>query len=127
VIRLSRRRAATRLGAVALGSMIAVAGCSSSSSAPSGSGSGSSRSVNSQASFRKCLAKHGVTLPSGGGPGGGFPGGAPSGPPTGNSSPRARPSGFGSSSFRQAIQACGGFRGGGASGGGFPGGRAPAG
>lgn len=89
-------------GAAALASALALAGCSASSSTAPRS-TASSGTGTSQASFRKCLEQHGVSLPAGG------PG---DGPPGGGSTPHARPSGFASSSFRKAIQACGGFPGG---------------
>lgn len=99
------------LGAAALGAALAVAGCSASpASAPRSTAS--SGTGTAQASFRKCLERHGISLPAGGGPGGGFGGGAPGGAPDSGASPRPRPSGLGSSTFRKAIQACGGFRGG---------------
>jgi hypothetical protein len=83
-------------GAIALTGVLAVAGCSSSSSSGS---SGSSSSSSSQTSaFRKCLEEHGVTPPSG----------HLSGSGGGTGTPHPRPTGSGSSSFRQAMQACGG-------------------
>ncbi|MGD0556355.1 MAG: hypothetical protein ABSA93_15430 [Streptosporangiaceae bacterium] len=90
MIRLSRRSAA--IGAVALTTVLAVAGCGSSSTS-TGSSSGSS---SSKSSFEKCLEQHGVTPPSGGN----FPRGGST------ASPRPRPTGSRSSSFQQAIQAC---------------------
>jgi hypothetical protein len=84
-------------GAVALASVVAVAGCGGGSSAGSGSSSSSSKT----SSFSKCLEEHGVTPPQGAGSGG-F-GGSGSG-----ATPHARPTGSAASSFKQAIQACGG-------------------
>jgi hypothetical protein len=103
------------LGAAALASALALAGCSASSSTAPRS-TASSGTGTSQASFRKCLERHGLTLPAFGGA------------PGNNSTPHPRPRGSAPSSFRKAIQACGGFRGGGfPGGGGIPGGTAPAG
>jgi hypothetical protein len=79
------------LAAVAAAAVLAVAGCGSSSSP----GSPSSGSGTSQTSFRQCLERHGVTPPQG----------RPSG---GTGTPHPRPTGSAASSFRQAIQACGG-------------------
>jgi hypothetical protein len=96
-------------GAVALASVVAAAGCGGGSSAGTGSSSGSSSSsgTSQTSTLRKCLEQHGVTPPQGAG-GGGFGGGS-------GATPRARPTGSAASSFKQALQACGGsagFRGG---------------
>src|ERR1700761_278511 len=85
-------------GAVALASVVAVAGCGGGSSA----GTGSSSSSSQTSAFSKCLEQHGVTPSQGAGGGGGGGGGGSS------ASPQARPTGAGPSSFKQAIQACGG-------------------
>lgn len=94
------------LGAVALTAVLAAAGCGATSSSgtgtSSGSGSSSGTGTSQSSSFRKCLQQHGLALPQGGRPAGG------------SGAPRPRPTGSAASSFRQAIQACGG-------GGGFPG------
>jgi hypothetical protein len=82
-------------GAVALASVVAVAGCGGSSA-----GSGSSSSSSQSSAFRKCLEEHGVTPPQGAG--GGFGGGGS------GATPHAQPTGSAASSFKQAIQACGG-------------------
>jgi hypothetical protein len=84
------------LGAVVLTAALAAAGCGAGSSSSSGSGT----SPNS--AFRQCLERHGVTPPQGGPFGGGG----------GTGTPRPRPTGSAAGSFRQAVQACGGFRGG---------------
>jgi hypothetical protein len=95
--RYTSRPASLRvLGPVALVAAIAVAGCGTTSGSPAPSSS----ARGGTSAFRQCLEKHGVT------------------PPTGRPSsgtrhtPRA---GGAASSFRKAIQACGG-------GGGFGGG-----
>jgi hypothetical protein len=95
------------LGAVVLTAALAAAGCGAGSSSSSGSGTSPSTSQNS--AFRQCLERHGVTPPQGG-------------PFGGSGTPRPRPTGSAAGSFRQAVQACGGFRGGG-----FRGGAGPAG
>lgn len=97
----SRHGRRVMFGAVALASVVAVAGCGGSSSASTGSSSGSSTSQTS--ALRKCLEEHGVTPPQGAG-GGGFGGGS-------GATPHARPTGSAPSSFRQALQACGGSAG----------------
>jgi hypothetical protein len=91
--------------AVAVFAVATLAGCGShqastsgTGSSPGSSGSGSPRS----SSFRQCLKEHGVTAPAGGAGGGGAGGGG-----GGGGTPAAHPSGSGSSSFRQAAQACG--------------------
>jgi hypothetical protein len=86
------------LGAVVLTAALAAAGCGAGSSSSSGSGTSPNTSQNS--AFRQCLARHGVTPPQGGPFGGG-----------GTGSPRPRPTGSAAGSFRQAVQACGGFPG----------------
>jgi hypothetical protein len=82
------------LGAVALATALSVAACGG-GSASSSSTSGTAKS----SSFQKCLQEHGVTAPQGGFGGGG--GGS-------TASPHPRPTGSGASSFRAAMQACGG-------------------
>ena len=79
---------------------LAAAGCGAGSSSSSGSGTSPNTSQNS--AFRQCLERHGVTPPQGGPFGGGG----------GTGTPRPRPTGSAAGSFRQAVQACGGFRGG---------------
>jgi hypothetical protein len=98
----SRHGRRATFGAVALASVVAVAGCGGSSSASTGSSSGSGTSQTSALS--KCLEEHGVTPPQGAG-GGGFGGGGS------GATPHARPTGSAASSFRQALQACGGSAG----------------
>jgi hypothetical protein len=73
---------------------LAAAGCGTSSSS---SGSGTSQNTSQSSSFRQCLERHGVTPPQH--------------PPGGSGAPQAPPTGSASSSFRQAVQACGGFPG----------------
>jgi len=90
--------------AIAVFAVATLAGCGSHQASTSGTGSsqGSSGSGSPQSpSFRQCLKEHGVTAPAGGAGGGG------------GGTPAAHPSGSGSSSFRQAAQACGfgGYRG----------------
>ena len=97
------------LGAVVLTAALAAAGCGAGSSS---SGSGTSPNTSQNSAFRQCLERHGVTPPQGGPFGGGG----------GTGTPRPRPTGSAAGSFRQAVQACGGFRGGG-----FPGGAGSAG
>ena len=84
-----------------------TAGCSAS---PTPAASGSS-SPGSQASFRQCLQKQGVSLPQGR-------------PSAGGGQPHARPTGSAASAFQKAMKACGGH---GFPGGGFQGGGGPAG
>ncbi|HEX6451564.1 MAG TPA: hypothetical protein VF060_19130 [Trebonia sp.] len=108
MIRLSRKPAA--VGAVTTAAVLALAGCGSSSGSSSGSGSGSSSGSSQTSSFRQCLEKHGVTPPQGFGSGARSPGAT--------ASPRPRPTGSAATSFRQAMQACGGRPGGGFGGGG---------
>jgi hypothetical protein len=86
------------LGAVVLTAALAAAGCGAGSSSSSGSGTSPNTSQNS--AFRQCLERHGVTPPQGGPFGGG-----------GTGTPRPRPTGSAAGSFRQAVQACGGFPG----------------
>ena len=69
-------------------------GCSASSATPTPASSGPS-SPGSQASFRQCLQKQGVSLP-------------PGRPSAGSGQPHARPTGSAASAFRQALKACGG-------------------
>ena len=90
------------LGTVTLTTVLAVAGCGASSagSGSAGSGSGSGSGTSQSSTLKKCLEQHGVTLPQGR-PSGGATGG-------GSGTPRARPTGSTASSFRQALQACGG-------------------
>jgi hypothetical protein len=100
------------LGPLLLAGALA-AGCSASSATPSPASSGSSGSSSppSQASFRQCLQRQGVSLPQGR-------------PSAGSGQPHARPTGSAASAFRKAMKACGG---GGFPGGGFQGGGNPAG
>jgi hypothetical protein len=108
----ARRRAwLPVLGPIVLAATLA-AGCSSSSPTPAPASSGAAGS-GSNTSFRQCLQKQGVSLPSGGRPS------------PGSGQPQARPTGSAASAFRKAMQACGGGRGFG--GGGFGGGGNPAG
>jgi hypothetical protein len=101
----ARRRAwLPVLGPLLLAGTLA-AGCSASSATPTPASSSSSGS-GSQASFRQCLQRQGVSLPQGR-------------PAAGSGQPHARPTGSAASSFRKALKACGG--------GGFPGGGNPAG
>jgi hypothetical protein len=117
---LGRHRPWRVAGPVLLAAVLA-SGCSaaSSSSTPS---SGSSRPSGGagSSSFRECLAKNGVSLPSFGGSGSGQrPTAQPTARPTsGSFQPGSGPGGANSAKFRKAIQACGGF----GAGGGFPGG-----
>jgi hypothetical protein len=92
-----QRRRAIRpaiFSAVALTTVIAVAGCGGGSSAGTSSSSGTSQS----STVQKCLEEHGVTKPQGAG-GGGAGGGS-------GATPQARPTGSGSSSLKQAMEAC---------------------
>jgi hypothetical protein len=87
---LARRRAWLPLllaGALATG-------CSASGATPTPASSGSS-SPGSQASFRQCLQRQGVSLPQGR-------------PSAGTGQPQARPTGSAASAFRKAAAACGG-------------------
>jgi len=100
-------RLALALGIAALGVLMAACGSSSSGATATTSG-GSSKGATSTTAFQSCLAKHGVTLPSGFN-GGGPPSGATGGtPPSGAGG--APPSGAGgvggNSKFQKAIQAC---------------------
>ena len=107
--RPARRRAwLPVLGPLLLAGALAT-GCSASSASPTPASSGSS-GPGSQASFRQCLQRQGVSLPQGR-------------PAAGSGQPRARPTGSAASAFRKAMKACGG----GFPGGGFPGGGNPAG
>jgi hypothetical protein len=95
---LARRRAwLPVLMALLLAGALAT-GCGASSATPAPASSGSS-SPGSQASFRQCLQRQGVSLPQGR-------------PSAGSGQPQARPAGSAGSAFRKAIKACGG--------GGFP-------
>ena len=106
--RPARRRAwLPVLGPLLLAGALAT-GCSASSASPSPAASGSS-GPGSQASFRQCLQRQGVSLPQGR-------------PSAGGGQPHARPTGSAASAFRKAMKACGG---GGFPGGGFPGGGNP--
>jgi hypothetical protein len=107
--RPARRRAwLPVLGPLLLAGALA-AGCSASSASPTPASSGSP-GPGSQASFRQCLQRQGVSLPQGR-------------PAAGSGQPHARPTGSAASAFRKAIKACGGSF----PGGGFPGGGNPAG
>ena len=91
---LARRRAwLPVLGPLLLAGALAT-GCSASSATPTPASSGSS-SPGSQASFRQCLQRQGVSLPQGR-------------PSAGSGQPQARPTGSAASAFRQALKACGG-------------------
>jgi hypothetical protein len=91
---LTRRRAwLPVLGPLLLAGALAT-GCSASSAAPTPASSGSS-SPGSQASFRQCLQRQGVSLPQGR-------------PSAGTGQPQARPTGSAASAFRKALKACGG-------------------
>jgi hypothetical protein len=91
---LARRRAwLPVLGPLLLAGALAT-GCSASSATPTPASSGSS-SPGSQASFRQCLQRQGVSLPQGR-------------PSAGGGQPQARPTGSAASAFRQALKACGG-------------------
>ena len=101
---LARRRAwLPVLGPLLLAGALAT-GCSASGATPTPASSGSS-SPGSQASFRQCLQRQGVSLPQGR-------------PSAGTGQPQARPTGSAASAFRKAMEACGG---------GFPRGGNPAG
>ena len=90
----ARRRAwLPVLGPLLLAGALA-AGCSASSATPTPASSGSS-SPASQASFRQCLQRQGVSLPQGR-------------PSAGSGQPHARPTGSAASAFRKAMKACGG-------------------
>jgi hypothetical protein len=109
--RPARRRAwLPVLGPLLLAGAVAT-GCSATSASPSPAASGSSSpgSPGSQASFRQCLQRQGMSLPQGR-------------PSAGGSQPHARPTGSAASAFRKAMKACGG---GGFPGGGFHGGANP--
>jgi len=106
-------RLALVLGLAAFGVLMAACGSSSSGATATTSG-GSSKGTSSTTAFQSCLAKHGVTLPSGFN-GGGPPSGAsgetppPGGtPPSGaGGTPPSGAGGFGGNSkFQKAIQAC---------------------
>ena len=91
---LTRRRAGLPvLGSLVLAGALAT-GCSASSATPTPASSGSS-SPGSQASFRQCLQRHGVSLPHGR-------------PSAGSGQPHTRPTGSAASAFRKAAAACGG-------------------
>jgi hypothetical protein len=90
---LRRRPRLLVVGPLLLASALA-AGCSASSATPAPASSASSGS-GSQASFRQCLQKQGVSLPQGR-------------PSVGNRQPRTRPTGSAASAFRKAVVACGG-------------------
>jgi hypothetical protein len=81
------------LGSIVLATALA-AGCSASSAAPAPASS-SSAGPGSNAAFRQCLQRQGVSLPQGR-------------PPQGSGQPHARPTGSAASAFRKALQACGG-------------------
>jgi hypothetical protein len=107
----SHRPARRRAWLPALGPLLLAgaltAGCSASSASPSPAPSGSPSS-GSQASFRQCLQRQGVSLPQGR-------------PTTASGEPHTRPTGSAASAFRKAMKACGsGFPGGGLAGGGNP-------
>ena len=82
------------LGPLLLAGILA-AGCGASSATPAPASSGSA-SPPSQASFRQCLQRQGVSLPQGGRPS------------PGSGQPQARPTGSAASAFRKAMKACGG-------------------
>ena len=82
------------LGAVVLTATLAAAGCGAGSS----SGSGTSQNTSQSSAFRQCLERHGVTPPD-------------HAPGSGTGAPHPRPTGTAAGSFRQAVQACGGFPG----------------
>jgi len=91
---LVRRRARLLvLGPLLLAGALA-AGCSASSATPAPAPPRSSGS-GSQASFRQCLQKQGVSLPQGR-------------PSAGSAQPHTRPTGSAASAFRKAVAACGG-------------------
>ena len=91
---LARRRARRLvLGPLLLAGALAT-GCSAGSATPAPASSSSSGS-GSQASFRQCLQKQGVSLPQGR-------------PSAGSGQPRTRPTGSAASAFRKAVAACGG-------------------
>jgi hypothetical protein len=91
---LTRRRAwLPVLGPLLLAGALAT-GCSASSATPAPSSS-SSASSGSQASFRQCLQRRGVSLP-------------PGRPSAGSGQPHSRPTGSAASAFRKALKACGG-------------------
>jgi hypothetical protein len=81
------------LGPIVLAAALA-AGCSASSAAPAPASS-SSAGPGSNAAFRQCLQRQGVSLPQGR-------------PSQGSGQPHARPTGSAASAFRQALKACGG-------------------
>jgi hypothetical protein len=91
---LARRRAwLPVLGPLLLAGALA-AGCSASSATPAPASS-SSPGSGSQASFRQCLQRQGVSLPQ-------------SRPSAGSGQPHTRPTGSAASAFRKALKACGG-------------------
>lgn len=102
---LARHRARLAvLGPLLLAGALAT-GCSA-GSATSTPSAPASAGLGSQASFRRCLQKQGLSLPHGR-------------PAPGSGQPRARPTGSAASAFRRALKACGGGtfpRGGGAPG-----------
>jgi hypothetical protein len=90
---LARRRAWLPVVAPLLLAGALATGCSASSATPAPASSGSS-SPGSQASFRQCLQRQGVSLPQG--------------RPSSGGQPHARPTGPAASAFRKALKACGG-------------------
>ena len=91
---LTRRRAwLPVLGPLLLAGALAT-GCSAGRATPTPASTGSA-SPGSQASFRQCLQKQGVSLPQGR-------------PSAGSGQPRTRPTGSAASAFRKAVAACGG-------------------
>ena len=91
---LVRRRAGLLvLGPLLLAGALATS-CGAGSATPAPAPSGSPGS-GSQASFRQCLRKQGVSLPQGR-------------PSAGRDQPHSRPTGSAASAFRKAVAACGG-------------------
>ena len=91
---LTRRRAwLPVLGPLLLAGALAT-GCSAGRATPTPASAGSA-SPDSQASFRQCLQRQGLSLPQGR-------------PSAGTGQPRIRPTGSAASAFRKALKACGG-------------------
>ena len=114
-------RALLVLGILAAGGVLAA--CGSSSSSKSSTAQASSNRQPNRAALVACMRRHGINLPSGGGPGGGAPGSAPpaggSGTPPQGAAPAGGLPGGGSpnSKLQAALKACGAT---------FPAGRRPA-